>query len=387
MIREVEVGIIGAGIHGCALARELSLRGISCALIDQSKFAGGTSQKSTKLLHGGIRYLRTGDMDQVKEGLRERAIWQKIAPHRCYWESFWLPHTSFLSSIPHRIGIGLYDTLGSNRPNWPADLNLGKVPANEFTNDPRSQDGPFKGAVAYADLLCDDRKLTLDLAASSTALLYEHQTVIGWHKRGETLTEATLMGVDHEFSLVRASKWVFALGPWIDGTLSKWFCEEKKRLRLSAGIHIWFEGIKGCEHPWVVERPNNRVFFIIPRNGCLQVGTTEREVNDPNVAVTQPERETLYESLQEFFPAINWRSLEVVREEIGVRPLVGGEGETSSLGRGATLEQYSKFENVWLVLGGKLTTARSLMDELATQLTHQTCPESQTTPLIQYDAY
>ncbi|MEI6473741.1 MAG: FAD-dependent oxidoreductase, partial [Holophagaceae bacterium] len=84
---EVEVGILGAGIHGAALARELSLRGISCALVDRGEVGGGTSQWSSQLLHGGIRYLLTGDFRQMREGLAERATWARIAPDRCRWEA------------------------------------------------------------------------------------------------------------------------------------------------------------------------------------------------------------------------------------------------------------------------------------------------------------
>ena len=94
---QVDIAILGAGIHGAALARELKLRGVSCALVDKSAVGGGTSQWSTKLFHGGIRYLVTGDIKQMREGLQERATWFRIAPHRCRWEAFWMPHEGLWS--------------------------------------------------------------------------------------------------------------------------------------------------------------------------------------------------------------------------------------------------------------------------------------------------
>ena len=103
--------------------------------------------------------------------------------------------------------------------------------------------------------------------------------------------------------------------------------------------------------------------------------------------LTKKDREDLYDGLYENFPAIDWKSLEIVREEIGVRPLLGGTGQTSSLSREASLEKYDKFSNVWLVLGGKLTTARALMANLAVEITGKECPASKTTPLVQCDAY
>ncbi len=102
---EVEVAILGAGIHGAALARELTLRGVSCALVDRGDVGGGTSQWSSQLLHGGIRYLLTGDIRQMREGLVERATGASIAPHRCRWEAFWMPHRFWVEGLAHRFGI------------------------------------------------------------------------------------------------------------------------------------------------------------------------------------------------------------------------------------------------------------------------------------------
>ncbi|HET8900746.1 MAG TPA: FAD-dependent oxidoreductase, partial [Holophagaceae bacterium] len=113
---ETEIAILGAGIHGAALARELTLRGVSCAVIDKGGVGGGTSQWSSQLLHGGIRYLQTGDIGQMKEGLRERATWARIAPTRNRWEAFWMPHRGIWEGFTHRVGIGFYDRWGSERP-------------------------------------------------------------------------------------------------------------------------------------------------------------------------------------------------------------------------------------------------------------------------------
>ncbi len=132
------MAILGAGIHGCALARELTLRGVSCAVVDKGAIGGGTSQWSSQLLHGGIRYLQTGDIRQMREGLAERATWARIAPWRTRWESFWMPHRGFFEGMSHRFGIGLYDHWGSERPGWPAELKLGSVPDEIFEADPRA---------------------------------------------------------------------------------------------------------------------------------------------------------------------------------------------------------------------------------------------------------
>jgi glycerol-3-phosphate dehydrogenase len=383
---EVEVAILGAGIHGSALARELTLRGVSCALVDKGEVGGGTSQWSSQLLHGGIRYLLTGDIRQMREGLVERATWARIAPGRCQWEAFWMPHRFGLEGLAHRIGIGLYDHWGAERPGWPEKRVLGHVPGQDFQKDPRSSRSPFRGATAYADLITWDRGLTKDLAASSRALLLDFHESKAFEAGEGGLQALTLK--DRRDGTVRrlvAKQWVFALGPWTDGAMAEWFGETRKRLRLSSGIHLWFDGVPGCERPWAIRRPKGRILFVIPRDGMLQVGTTEREVEEGWVPIAASEREELFEALEANLPAVPWRSMPIRFEELGVRPLVASDGATSHLSREASLEHHDRFPNLTLVLGGKLTTARALMDQLATELTGRDCEASKTEPLCLWD--
>ncbi len=383
---EVEVAILGAGIHGAALARELTLRGVSCALVDRGEIGGGTSQWSSQLLHGGIRYLLTGDVRQMREGLSERATWVRIAPHRCRWNAFWMPHRSWAEGLVHRLGIGLYDHWGSDRPGWTGALQLGHVPGALFRSDPRSFRSPFRGATAYADLLTWDRAITKDLAASSEAVVLDHHEPQAFQSDGNTLRSLELMDRrDGSRRVVSARQWVCALGPWTDAALAEWFGDTQKRLRLSSGIHLWFDSVPGCERPWAIRRPQGRVLFVIPRDGFLQVGTTEREVTAAWVPMLQSEREELLGALDTLLPAIPWRSLPVRAEELGVRPLVATGGATAHLSREAILERHARIPNLTLVLGGKLTTARALMDRLATDLTGQACPASRTAPLRVWD--
>jgi glycerol-3-phosphate dehydrogenase len=384
---DVEVGIIGAGIHGAALAREFSLRGLSCALVDRGGVGAGTSQWSSQLLHGGIRYMLIGDIRQMREGLQERAAWARIAPRRCWWEAFWMPHRHPLEGLSHRFGIGLYDWWGRERPGWPAGLALGAVPAATFQADPRSAGGPFCGATAYADLITRDQDLVRDLAASSSAALLDFHDVEAWTTEGQSLRGVRLRDRrDGRCRTLTARRWVFSLGPWTDQAMRSWFKEESRRLRLSAGIHLWFPPVAGCQRPWTIRRPGGRVLFVIPREGRLQVGTTEREVEDGWAPIMEAEREELYQALERFIPAISWRLLPVLHEESGVRPLVRGSGGTARLSREAVIESHPRWGNLSLVLGGKLTTARRLMEELATRLTGRPYPGSRTIPLKAWDA-
>jgi len=382
----VDVGIIGAGIHGAALARELTLRHVSCALVDRGAVGGGTSQGSTKLFHGGIRYLATGDVRQMREGLAARAGWVRIAPHRCRWEAFWMPHRGLFERVSHQVGIGLYDHWGADRPGWPAQLKLGAVPGRDFEADPRARGGPFTGAVAYADCLTWDREVVQDLVASSEARVLDWHAVASWEDRAGRLTAATVRDQrDGTLRTVTASRWVFALGPWTDAALGQWFQEESHRLRLSAGVHLWLDPVPGCARPWAMRLPQGRILFAIPRDGCLQVGTTEREVDAGWAPVTAGEREELYAGLASAMPGIPWRGLKVHREETAVRPLLGARGQTQRLSREAVLEAHPRWANLRIVLGGKLTTARILMDQLATVLTGVPCPASAVQALVAWD--
>ena len=388
---DTDVAIVGAGIHGCALARELTLRGVDCALVDVGAAGGGTSQWSSQLLHGGIRYLLTGDIPQMREGLAERATWVRIAPWRTRWEAFWMPHR-WWEGWAHRIGIGLYDHWGSDRPGWPEGLALGGVPKARWVSDPRSHGAPFSGAVAYADLLTWDRDLVRDLAASSRALRLEGHAVEGFESEAAALTAVRLTdrreGTPRRLRFKRV---VFALGPWHDRAMAAWFGETHLKLRLSSGIHLWFPAQPGCEHPWALRRPGGRILFVIPRDGRLMVGTTEREVHSEEggaVGIYPSEREELLGALVENLPGVPWRDLPILAEEVGVRPLVRPAADrtnTAGLSREAVLGTLPGITNARSVLGGKLTTARALMDRLATELTGKPCPESRFTPLKKWD--
>ena len=386
----LDIAILGAGIHGAALARELTLRGVTSVVIDKGAVGGGTSQWSSQLLHGGIRYLQTGDIAQMKEGLRERAAWARLAPSRCRWEAFWMPHRGLWEGFTHRVGIGLYDRWGSDRPGWPSSLELGAVPKATFFADPRAARTKFRGAVAYADLTTHDRDLVRDLMASSDAALLDFHEVEGFEDAGGALKTLRLRDRrDGSSRTVAAKQFVFALGPWMDAFMGQWFGETRKRLRLSSGIHLWFDPkgtpLESCERPWAMMRSKGRILFAIPRDGLLQVGTTEREVDAGWVPIAESEREDLYDVLSRIIPAVEWRKLPVAFEELGVRPLVAAAGGTDKLSREAVLESHARFPNLRLVLGGKLTTARALMDRLATELTGRACPASLTEPLRLWD--
>jgi glycerol-3-phosphate dehydrogenase len=264
------------------------------------------------------------------------------------------------------------------------------VPRDDFFADPRAARTQFRGAVAYTDLLTHDRDLVRDMMASSAATLLDFHEIEGFEDEGGGLKAVSLRDRRNgSIRVVVARRFVFALGPWMDRCLKDWFGEASNRLRLSSGIHLWFDPkgtpLERCQRPWAMMRSKGRILFVIPRDGLIQVGTTEREVEEGWVPIVEAEREDLFSVLGRIIPGIAWRGLPIAFQELGVRPLVAAKGGTDKLSREAVLETHPPFGNLRRVLGGQLPTARAHMAKLATDLTGDPCPASATAPLRLWD--
>lgn len=246
------------------------------------------------------------------------------------------------------------------------------------------------GATAYADLLTWDRELTQDLAASSKAHILDFHELLSFEDQGGELQSANIQDLrDGQKRSLRARQWVMALGPWTDKTLQTWFKEDSQRLRLSSGIHLWLEGAPGLVRPWTLRRPNSRVLFVIPRDGRLLIGTTERK-SSKGSPPEHSEEEELYRALETYLPAIEWRKLKLLGIESAVRPLAllpnarkgDAKNATARMSREAILEKHPLFKNLHLGTWRQTHHGEGLMDQLATQITGQMCPESRTKMLV-----
>ena len=332
----MEVGIIGAGIHGAALARELTLRGVSCALVDR----GARGRRHLPVVHQAVprRHPLPGHRGHPPDA-RGAAGAGHLGAHRarplplgCLLDA---PRGACWKGSPTVSASACTTTGAPSVPGWPQELRLGGVPRERFEADPRAPGGPFRGAVAYADLLTWDREVVRDLAASSAARVLDFHDVEGWSDPPGSCSAARVRDRrDGAARTVAAGQWVFALGPWTDRALEGWFQEGSRRLRLSAGIHLWLDPVPGCERPWAMRRPGGRILFVIPRDGLLQVGTTEREVDDGWVPIVARGAGGALPGPGSLLPAIPWRTLPVHREELGVRPLLAGQGSTVRLAPG-----------------------------------------------------
>jgi len=355
--------IIGGGINGCAIAREAALLGLSVLLVDKGDLAGETSSKSTKLIHGGLRYLEYYEFRLVREALHERERLLKAAPHLIRGLEFVLPHEHAVRPWwMVRAGLYLYDLLGG-KSSLPHSRSL--TPRDRAFTDPLK--GGAKGFV-YWDAFVDDARLTLanalDAAANGAgidtycALDAAERTARGWR--------ATLA----DGRIVTARALVNAAGPWVHQMLGRLGVASRSDVRLVKGSHIVVPRLYEGEHAYILQQPDRRIVFAIPyQNGFTEIGTTDIPVERPEDAViAEEEIAYLCEAMNRHFirqiaPA------DVMASWSGVRPLYDdGAANASSVTRDYVLELDAEGAPLLSVFGGKITTARQLAEDAMAKL-------------------
>lgn len=373
-MKHYDVVIVGGGINGCGLLRDLALNGVSTLLIEKGDFASQTSQSSSKMLHGGIRYLENFDFALVAEALEEKNLWLKLTPHLCFEREFYLPLYNYSKYRPWMLGCGLfiYDFLShfQNRPFsiLNKDETLDKVPSLDAEG--------LKGSGRYYDGVVDDAKLTLEclydalLEPNAEALSYHevnncHKTSDGY----EVNYKSTLSG---KTETVKAKYVVFTTGPFTDQLLPKLNINWKSQLLPSKGIHLWIkkEAIK-TEGSVVLTTKDNRVVFVIPQRDSILVGTTETPVDQEmfNIKATDTEVQYLLDVLKQYFPNAELNQSSIISTYAGVRPLVKEEGQSDGLGKVSRFHKiFRPDERTYVLIGGKYTTFRRMTQELAREI-------------------
>ncbi len=367
--------IIGGGIVGAGLLRDLSYHGIQTLLVDKSDFASKTSNWSSKMLHGGLRYLENYDFALVKEALYEKNLWLKLAPHLCYEEQFFLPvyQTSRHPLWMFRLGLFTYDLLSAFENSPHSILNRSKA-INKF---PILKDQGLKGGGFYCDAIVDDCKLVLeniyDSVIEDNAHALNYVEYIS-HTYSNKVFKVTLRdNLTNTQRVVDTKNLIFALGPYTDQVLSKvykgfW----TNKMLPSKGVHLWLE--KTCldlEGPMLLPLSDNRVLFVIPQKNSILVGTTEttpKNLEDTNV--TDDEIQYIFNHLNCFFPENNFSKENIIGSYAGIRPLI--KNDKTSLGKASREHHiYRPEKNVYIIAGGKLTTFRSMGQEIAQTIVGQ----------------
>jgi glycerol-3-phosphate dehydrogenase len=375
--RSFDLAIIGGGVNGAATARDAALRGMKVALVEARDFAGGTSSRSSKLIHGGLRYLKQFELKLVREARCERRLLLNLAPHLARPVPFLLPifQGDPDSALKIRLGLSLYDLLGNLGPNdrhymMSRDRALGEIPTL------RSEG--LKAAAVYYDSETDDARLTLEYVLAAA----DHGAVVANYAEVRAL-EAGPAGNGHPLHVTAAEIedkltgrryqlsarfWVNAAGPWVDRLrLLLPGYEGSKTVRLTKGTHIIIPPVSGRYALFAPIPPSERIFVLAPWHGHALLGTTDTDFDGAPETV-RPDRQDAEYILRAINRVLRQPlKLEDVRGSFaGLRALVLQPGASPS----QNTREYRFHEDPWIgnlitVCGGKLTTARSLGETLA----------------------
>lgn len=362
--------VVGGGINGVGIAADAAGRGLSVALCEMNDLASATSSNSSKLIHGGLRYLEYYEFRLVKEALAEREVLLKNAPHIIQPLRFRLPHRPHLRpALMIRAGLFLYDHL-AKRVTLPASKSL------KFSADSPLKPEMVKG-FEYSDGWVDDARLVVlnALAAQEKGAVIKTRTRCTNAKRdGELWTitlEDTLSG---KRETIQAKSIVNAAGPWVSSLFEDvMHSKAPKKVRLVKGSHIIVPKIHNESEAYILQNEDGRIVFVIPYEDQFSlIGTTDQEyLGDPaDVAIDQGEIDYLVDITNQHF-CTQITSTDVVRSYSGVRPLLDDESDDAqAVTRDYTFEVDAPPLKAPLIsiFGGKITTYRKLSEAAVDRL-------------------
>jgi glycerol-3-phosphate dehydrogenase len=367
--QQFDLAIIGGGITGAGIARDAASRGLSVALIEANDFAYGTSSRSSKLIHGGIRYLENLEFHLVFEALSERRVLFEIAPTLVHPLRFVLPVYEGGRVGMFKLGAGmwLYDMLSTfEAPELHERLNT----AETLQRLPLLRSGGLKGAYAYYDGYMDDDLLVIETLRSAARLgtvAANFVRATGAVMTGGKVTalEAKDLTTGHNFQ-IQARHFISTVGPWTDILGNDLFKPWKKILRPSKGIHLTLsrDRLDLKEAVVMADDAKSRIVFGIPRYEMIIIGTTDTDYpGNPDDVHTQKEDVAyLMEIAREYFPNAKLTLDDFIGSYAGVRPLVHDESPTE----GKTSREHlilADPRNITFVAGGKYTTYRKMAEQ------------------------
>ena len=364
MSKIFDLFIIGGGINGAGIARDAAGRGLSVCLADKGEIGGATSSWSTKLIHGGLRYLENYEFKLVRESLMEREIVHKIAKPISKPIPFIIPYVDKIRPAwLIKIGLFLYDNLGGKSiiPKSKT-LNLRKELPNVLQEK-------YKTGFQYFDIQIDDKKLTklnVKDAKRNKAKILEYNKV----KKAEIIDNKWIIHLQNGKKI--ASKVLInASGPWINETLHKNIkIKSKKKIRLVKGSHIITKKLYKEEVAFTFQNKDKRIIFVIPYKGKFSlIGTTEVEVKSPeNTEISKSEIRYLINSVNEYLKK-EISTKDIVDTYSGIRPLIEDFNTATKVTRDYVFD-LNIIKNLPLlnIYGGKLTTYRKLSEKVLLDL-------------------
>lgn len=366
---QLDVLVIGGGITGAGIALDGSTRGMKIGLVEMQDFAAGTSSRSTKLVHGGLRYLKQFEIKMVAEVGKERAVVYENGPHVTTPEWMLLPFHKggTFGKFTTSIGLRVYDFLaGVKRSERRTMLDA----VETLKREPLVKKQDLKGGGVYVEYRTDDARLTIEVMKAAIEkgaialnyskvenLVYDNGKVVG------VIVKDQLTGNEYE---VRAKKIVNAAGPWVDKIREKDNSKTGKVLRLTKGVHVVIDQSKfPLKQAVYFDTPDGRMVFAIPRDGKAYVGTTDT-FYDQDAAIpkmTTEDRDYILKAIRFMFPEVNVTEKDIESSWAGVRPLIWEEGKDPS--------EISRKDEIWesksgliTIAGGKLTGYRKMAETI-----------------------
>ena len=361
--------VIGWGITGAGIALDAASRGLKTCLVEKNDFSSGTSSKSTKLIHGGLRYLKQLDIGLVRESGTERAVVHKLAPHLCLPEKMLLPliEGGTFGKFSTSLGLWVYDFLA----NVDKDDKRQMLSSKEASlKEPLLDQSNLKGAGYYAEYRTDDARLTIEIlkkAATYGAVALNYCEVTGFAYEDEKISGVHCS--DHltgESFSISARKIVSAGGPWVDHLRKFNNSLTVKRLHLTKGVHIVVPHDRlPLQQSVYFDVPDGRMIFAIPRGKVTYIGTTDTTYTGhlDRVVATVADLEYLLRAVNNMFPSANIGRYDVISNWAGLRPLIHEDGKSpSELSRKD--EIFEAEDGLLSIAGGKLTGYRKMAERI-----------------------
>ena len=366
---EFDIAVIGGGIVGAGIARDAALRGLSVALIEQADFASGTSSRSTKLVHGGLRYLEHFAFSLVRESCRERKTLLELAPHLVRPLSFLVPvyKQDARSLTKIRLGVTLYDWITPRHESLPRHQTLSATEA--AAAEPALASHGLQGAVRFYDCQMDDARLCIETIADAYrhgAVCANYCRLTGFRREWDRLV--ALQALDEVSSNnieVRAKLFVNATGPWVE-SIADLATPSDKTIRLSPtkGVHLVIPRVNRQHGIYFQTRSDGRMIFLLPWDDASLLGTTDTDFSrDPATAKADDgDVDYLLKQLRLCAPEASVRESDIITSFAGVRALIRSDGRRpSSRSREEKLVRHNT--NLLSVAGGKYTTFRAISEK------------------------
>ena len=361
--------VIGGGITGAGIALDAVSRGLKTALVEKHDFAFGTSSRSTKLIHGGLRYLKQLEFGLVREVGSERAVVHRLAPHLVLPEKMLLPlyEKRGFGSILTSFGLKLYDWLAGVKPE---DQRKMLTKKQTLKAEPLLHPSDIKGGAIYAEYRTDDARLTIEIiktAHRNGALPVNYCTVTSFIYNDEKITGAVVRDDQRNTSFnIQAKAIVNAAGPWVDELREADNSKKGKRLHLTKGVHIVVSRERlPVKQAIYFDVGDGRMIFAIPRDRTTYVGTTDTNYNGSKeeVVATKSDVEYLLDAVNKTFEGDNLTIDDIESSWAGLRPLIHEEGKSASeLSRKD--EIFESDSGLISIAGGKLTGYRKMAERV-----------------------